>query len=393
MRFLVVLAALMLSVGTAEAACPLNSVEQAGRTVKEARIELKAVRIEEMQEDVPPVARARIEQLKDRLRSFVTAAMACAPKQIDVKALQAELTATGDAFVPGKFHGDGFTMEHFDGDGEGHSLTYQVREIVSHSDMVGVTATLGVECGEDTILLLYQRLGGSWREILVRRSQPYKDVGGSWDAFHYAVSPNDKDSRWFVVTSNRPSWCTSGWTSERFDLSRPGPDAARPDILFHDEQGAHRGEIEEILKADATAFELRYETASISFDKFTRTAVRRYSVVGNTVTRVQPVALNVRDFVDEWIVSPWGEARAWSAPSLIVPHSKLAAIYKSNGSVENDFEGIRSCTGGARQVELIMGKSGPWFFEVANGSSFRLDHVSQEPSSSCLGPVIAIDKP
>jgi hypothetical protein len=394
MLALAVLFALLLSSGVAEAACLPTSAEQAGRAVKQARAELKAVHIEEMEEDVPPLARTRIEQLKDKLRAFVAATMACAADGIDVKALQGELSANGDAFVPGEFHGEGYTIDHFDGDGEGHSLTYDVKAIASHPDMVGVTATLGIECGEDTLLMLYQRQGRDWREAVVRRSAPYKDISGAWMSFQYAVSPSDAQGRWYMATSNIPPWCTSVWRSIRYDLSRPGARADRPDIFFSRSAGAYIGNDDSgQLKADASAFEVRHEVGSVSFDVFSRPSVRRYAVAGDTVTRIPPVALNARDFVDEWIVSPWSDAEKWSAIGLLGAHTRLAALSKQNGSADNAFEGIRACIGGANQVELTMGESGNWFFEVAYGPPFQMRKVSQYPSSACTGPPVAIDKP
>lgn len=394
MRFFLVFAVLILSAGAARAACPEGSLDGAGAAVKQARTDLKAVHVEEMEEDVPPLARSRIERLKDSLRAFVAATMACAPDQVDIKTLQGELSTKGDAFVPGTFHGDGYTIEHFDGDGEGHSLTYEVKTIPAHSDMLGVTATLGIECGDDTMLMLYQRQGRGWREILVRRSAPYQNISGAWMSFQYAVSPSDAQGQWFLATSTIPPWCTSVWRSIRYDLSRPGPQAARPNIFFSRSESAYIGNDDSgRLKADASEFEIRHEVGSISFDVFTRPSVRRYAVAGNVATRIPPVALSARDFVDEWIVSPWSETEKWSAAGLAVTQTRLAALNKQNASADNTFGSIRACTGGASQVELTMGKSERWFFEVANGPPFQMRKVSQRPSSACKGPRNAIDKP
>ena len=257
MRLLAIAAAVLLWTGVAHAACVPGSVDQAGGAVKHARAALKVVHIEEMQEDIPAVARGRIEQLKDNLHAFVAATMACEPPNVDVKALGSRLSTKGDAFVPGHFQGDGYTMDHFDGDGEGRSLTYAVTAIASHPDMIGLTATLGLECGEDTMLMLYQQHGDGWREVLTRRSPPYKDVSGGWMTFRYAVSPSDRNGNWFAATSNIPPWCTSVWRSIRYDLSRPGKAPGRPDIFFRRSEGAYIGndDVGE-LRAEASAFEI-----------------------------------------------------------------------------------------------------------------------------------------
>jgi hypothetical protein len=384
MRLFLALAFLLLAVGAAHAACPSGDVERAGAAVRQARAELKAIHVDQGWTDVSPRASLHIERVKDRLRTFVAAVMACAPEAIDVKALGAKMSAKGHARAPADT----------DGDGHGLSLTYDVKAITGHPDLVGFKATLGIECGEDTLLMLYQRQGRDWREVLVHRNAPYKDVSGAGLNFQYAVSPNDAQGRWYVATLSVPPWCSSAWRGIRYDLSRPGPQADRPHVFFSRSDGAYLGNDDGgQIEAEAAQFEIRHEVGSIDFDVFTRKSVRRYSVMGDVVARIPPVALNDRDFVDEWIVSPWSEADKWSASGLAAVHARLAALNKENGSTDNSFGSMRSCGSGARQVELTLGKTATWFFQVAEGPPFQMRRVSQRPNTACTGPLVPIDKP
>ena len=46
---------------------------------------------------------------------------------------------------------------------------------------------------------------------------------------------------------------------------------------------------------------------------FERRVIYRYRVTGDHVERIQPVALNTRGFVEEWLSAPWPEAAAFTA--------------------------------------------------------------------------------
>jgi hypothetical protein len=52
--------------------------------------------------------------------------------------------------------------------------------------------------------------------------------------------------------------------------------------------------------------------ASISPSLLVRTHILKYSVTSDRVRRVQPVAVNAEQFVEEWLSRPWVEAVQWS---------------------------------------------------------------------------------
>jgi len=72
---------------------------------------------------------------------------------------------------------------------------------------------------------------------------------------------------------------------------------------------------------------------SIDSGRLVREVVRNYSIRGDHIQRVDPVALSPRDFVDEWLVRPWTESAAWSgAAGLEEWHKKLHADWVAGDS-------------------------------------------------------------
>jgi hypothetical protein len=362
--------------------CDRSTLGSAVNELRMARALLLAVRPSDDGTSVPPPAGRGIEALKDRMRDFVRTMMACAPTSVEPAALAAAMEqrggvsdgTTGDAVPPS--------------DGRHGSLVdFEVSRVEAHPDMLAVVATLAIKCGSDSMLMLYRREGGRWRETMVRRSEPYSEVRGGWQDLRFAVSPKDQQGRWFVATVSTTPWCTSAWQGMPYALARPGPAPDRPQIFFRGKNTIYLGNESDLtLKAERDAFEIRNDGSSLDPDILIRRHVRRYAVAGEAVRRVQPVAESVRDFVDEWIVSPWAEAKDWSAadPALPAAHAGLqAALHKTLGG----FSSIRACAGGATQVE-IAGQEGPgWFLIVhgAPGGPWTMESAARKASTRCAG--------
>lgn len=352
------------SAAAAAPACP--NAASAGAALRSARAELIAIPPTPMAVGVSAVASRRIEAVKDRIRTLVQSQMACAPPEPEALAT-ALATAGGPA-------------------GDRHAIDYAVTRI--RPDLLAVVATLGIECGADSMLMLYERRAGRWSEVMVRRSAPYRKVSGGWQELRFAVSPPDAGGGWFVATVSTTPWCSSSWRTIRYGLARRGPDAARPLLFLQGEAGDYMGDESEVtVKAERDAFELRNTAGSIDSGILIRRHVRRYAVRGDKAVRVQPVAENVRDFVDEWIDSPWAEAKGWSAgdSALAAAHARLqSARWKTLAG----FASIRACKSGATQVE-IAGNDAPGWFLLARGGAagpWRLERAERRAISECDGP-------
>jgi hypothetical protein len=365
--------------------CDRSTMGSAVIELRTARAMLLAVPPEGDGTLVPPPAGRRIEALKDRMRDFVRTMMACAPASVEPAALAAAMEqrggisagTTGDAVPPPP-------------DRHGSLVAFEVSRVEAHPDMLAVVATLAIKCGSDSMLILYRRTPSGWLETMVRRSEPYSEVRGGWGDLRFAVSPSDATGSWFVATVSTTPWCTSAWQGMPYALARPGPAPDRPSVFFRGKNTIYLGnEADLSVKAERDAFEIRHDGSSLDPDILIRRHVRRYSVAGETVRRAQPVAESVRDFADEWIDSPWTEARSWSAgdPALAAAHSELqASRYETLGG----FASIRGCAGGAIQVEIAAQEGPGWFLRVRGGpvGPWTMERVTRRAAVGCAGPDI-----
>lgn len=366
------------------AACSPGASAAAGAAVRSARAELSEIALEDDDSRVPPAASLRIERVKDRLRDYVRAEMACAPDSPVPEKLAAALAARGGAFAGAQPSPDGDVAP----DRHGDVLAYEVSSVDSHPDMMAVVARLGIHCGTDSMLMLYRRTASGWREAMVRRAAPYSEVKGGWGDLRFAVSPKDSRGHWFVATVSITPWCTSAWQGMPYELARPGPAPDRPNVFFRGKNTIYLGDDSDlVVRSEANAFELRHDGSSLDPDILVRRHVRRYSIAGESARRVQPVAETVRDFVDEWITLPWTEAKDWSGrdPALAAAHSGLqAARYKTLGG----FASIRGCAGGATQVE-IGGREVPGWFLIVRGRAsgpWSMEKTARRAATGCTGP-------
>jgi hypothetical protein len=57
---------------------------------------------------------------------------------------------------------------------------------------------------------------------------------------------------------------------------------------------------------------VEFRVGSIDTGVHNRAAIRHFKIEGNHATRIDPLALSPRDFVDEWLTHAWKEATLWS---------------------------------------------------------------------------------
>jgi hypothetical protein len=215
-------------------------------------------------------------------------------------------------------------------------------------------------------------------------------------AFDYGISPQDEAHGWYVVIHNIAPWCSSTWSSIRYQALRPTADPLEPKTILSNSDGMWWGnEDYGKVKVGKNESALRFHSSSIDGGVHNRVFIRHYSVSGDTVRRTQPVAVSPRDFVDEWIVSPWKEASQWSAkPSLtqLQQAHRMMSRHKDSERILLEYGSIFRCSDGKRyQVELGE-MTGPKFeaeksvyFQVAGDGPFTMVKVSGTPDPKCSG--------
>jgi hypothetical protein len=165
-----------------------------------------------------------------------------------------------------------------------------------HPDLIAVTTTIGICCGEDTSLYLFKKQGARWWLALAQEANNYAEISGAQAWFQYALSPPDRHGNFFVVTANVNPWCTSNWQGLRYQVMRLGRSAEQPRIILKREAIIYLGVDPPVyrLKVAANRFSLKFYTEAdyknLSRGSTTQRAVLRYAVDGDQVKRVPPTA-------------------------------------------------------------------------------------------------------
>ena len=363
--------ALLLAAATAAAPdCSAAALARDAAPVAALRARLAAAAPrDDIDTDVPESARADLDAYKDELGNLVARAVDCLPPRAATEEVERDVAK----LLP-------------DIEGKGYATSVEVA--ASRNDgWLAVVTRSSIQCGEDAALAVFEPRGGRWQERLRWHSKPYDKVSGAYGSFQFKISPRDAHGDWFAVAAHVHPWCSSTWSSIGYEALRPGATPVEPRVLLAEDHsmwwgGDDFGEI----TVEPDAFELRYTAESIDAGLHSRTHVRHYAVRGDTVERTAPVALAARDFVDEWIVSEWKDARAWSdgaaAPRLADLHAKLGPPHERWTPM--DFVSEKSCGPGGFEIAWTTRDDHVVYFRVRQGDTFLLVDAGDAPFAGCF---------
>jgi len=410
---LVLVLTLSAALSQAQQPCPQAALQTAAQKVKDARSKLLAYTLsDEMDESVPPNLQAQIRTLKDALIATADASAQCASNQADPLAIQAALASLLDANKPlviasstaDKAPG---ASSHVAPNSQvyGADLKVTVTQPLSQPPVILVEFSFGICCGVDSMLLAYEVKDQRLHRVVRWQSSDYSDISGAFgDFFSYQVLPQQQaPGQWLLAIAHGHPWCTSNMSAFEVDVLRPST-APFQQTVFHDRR-FYRREIGPVMKPSPNGFQLRMTGNSLDMDIVMRPVIYRYQFAEGQLLRVQPIAVNGRDFVDEWLQSPWHESASWSAASNI---AQLEAMHKSletpsNGPSPNaadlpnlNYGPVRGCTDSPAHFQVELDES--WwanqqlshqkqiYFQIEQGrNAFTMLSVSAVADSHCTG--------
>jgi len=381
-----------LGIGMAEAkqpACSRDDIARAASAATSARAILLSAPIgPELGPSVPAEAQQAIAVLKDRIGDLVAAYMRCAGAVPSARAIERDLSAlaTTTALDRGADRPQGAIQASPYGDG----LTFEARRSIAGHGFVSIVARFQIPCGQDAVLSILQPVDGVWTETLRWQSKRYDEISGAFMAFDYAVLPPDRSGAWFVATKYVTPWCTSSWRGIRYAILQPAADGGAPAEVLSDSDGIYIGDNDfGRLTASQNGFTLQFHGASIDPEIHNRVWIRRFRRAGGaSFVRVPPIAQAPVDFVDEWIVSPWGAAQSWSLPpeaqGLKVIHDRLHERQRGEPFA---VLSLQRCRGGDVRHQVGVQANGleTFYFLVSGTKSYMLRAVSAAPDPACTG--------
>lgn len=377
--------------------CSEAEMKHTSEIANKARAKLLETAVDEMDTSVSPAVQDQIAEMKDVLAQFVNHYMACqASSRPDVRGIQQDLARYLDANKPRvNLPAPNPGLEEPERRVYGANLTIEVRRADAADDWITIQARFGIMCGEDTMLLVYAPREGEWRQILRRQSGKYGDISGAFgDFFEYVIIGKPlADAPLVVVAHGRP-WCTSGWSAFDLDVLRAAEDANAPHVILHREEGYNRtAEPAAVLRKTSYGFQLRVKNMSVAFNQlFIQPVIYSYAIDGDHLHRVQPVAVNGRNFVDVWLQSSWEDASKWSAgsntQSLRIEHAKFEALQRT-GNVTFSFGPMRGCPTEPSRFQVELGSdsgASSLYYQIREGrNSFTMLSTSATPDPRCDG--------
>lgn len=409
----------------AQERCPASLVLESANKVVAVRAELARIPIAEMDYTVPAVPAKTIGQLKNALSRFSNAAMLCEGPTVDPISLKKRLALSLHATEPAPPNEAYQNSDGTDSDGRtyGTELTVDVSRPQSIAGIIAIRYSIDIGCGDDNILLIYERQKHLWVQR-IRWEAPklasMSDAFGDFFEFGFIqVSPaNEKEPpAWRAVVAHGTPWCSSRFSGFKIDILKPGRDAAAPEVLWHTERGYSRGAFEPRLTIAGDVFELRVNADCMWFDNascFERRVIYRYKVnADGQAHRQNPLGLNARGFVEEWLRAPWSEAKDFttveSTSSLQHVHDQFDPALKSDHDEfhSHSLGPVRPCTTrGTFQVQInstlerfVPGKPGgdskplpsDYFHVRQVKGGYVMLSAPSEPDPACKGPDLMPD--
>lgn len=199
----------------------------------------------------------------------------------------------------------------------GEILGIRIEKPAGLSDILVVTTTLAVMCGDDTSLYVFRRVAERWQLVGAQEANNYDDVAGALGTFQYVVSPPNAAGQSLLVTTNVNPWCSSNWQSLRYSVFRLQEDGLMSEPALQGSQTIYLGnEGSGTIRMQPEGFRVDFEGGQLLDPGILiRKHVVAYRVTKNRVERVPPFAREPEGFLDEWLDLPWNEAIRWVNPA------------------------------------------------------------------------------
>jgi hypothetical protein len=127
-----------------------------------------------------------------------------------------------------------------------------------------------------------------------------------------------------------------------------------------------------------------------------RTYIMHYNIGSDGVQRIDPVALQLQDFVHEWMTRPWGEMQSRSSDGLEKWHKFL---YADRGFGEYEFAQPCAERPGVTQIGVAFDSIGEretpeplgvyLLVEDHGGYSYKMSEISFDRQEGCPGETAA----
>jgi hypothetical protein len=306
--------------------------------------------------EVPKTAQELLPLFRRGIRDVIFADAATeTPPFIRSEDLRARILA--------KLRDAGLSLSRDDNTDYGSLRELDVQTPGTNPSLLSIKMTVGISCGVDSSLYLFQRRGSGWVPVIILEPGPYEQVNGAMENLEYRVSPPDELGNWYVLVAFSHPWCTSCWSGVHYRVLRKSSDPEKPLLVYESAGGLYRCANQSFrLTVGKNQFSLSYPNMMLrDFDLFAKISVDRFQIDGMGVQRLPPLAQPPVDFVDQWLELPEDEAmklvskpaRTSAADWHRILSSKDARAKQQ--SYESAYDLVKACPG--KQSGWMVGLS------------------------------------
>ena len=199
-------------------------------------------------------------------------------------------------------------------------------------DTLFVTAGVSAICGVDSAVYMYHFDADGRARVF--KDHPPGALG--YSAGGVELSEPDTHGRRLLLIDYMSVKCASLWMGMAYSVYRLGALGDARELLLSGERSFWlQMEQPIVLKPDELIIELKDHSVDVMVHN--RTQVLRY-IFADGVHRVDPVALQPQDFVEEWLTQPWSFMESRSEPKTREWHDRL-----HGGYVFAEYAGVIQC--------------------------------------------------
>jgi hypothetical protein len=379
-------------------ACTPGAAQQAADRALALQRQLLGMSVEEMSTDVPPQMKPVLHQFKQALIATVEVALRC--DDPEPGSIQAELATWLHANRPPKpFIPEPARPDWKPGDPPptnegtyGDELKVQVAPAPGEPASTAIDLSYAIECGDDHILLLFQRSKDGWSRELVYQNPDLNSTGDAFgDFLSWTLVPGPQGQTLFAAAHGTP-WCTSRFSNFKVDLLTLAAPGRPQHLVEHREYSYSRGDHTPALKRTSDGFAFRADSIPKDIDLYSRPWIYRFRTTAGSLERTQPIAENARDFVDEWLQMPWKQSSRFAdKPGAALQQVRDRFDYDLNKETpEVHYGAVRACGARRFQVEIDLTsakhQAEKLYAQVLEGSNgYTLLSIELQPDSACTG--------
>ena len=256
------------------------------------------------------------------------------------------------------------------------------RAIRNSNDLFVVEATIdqGV-CAEDVTASLYEKKS-------LRRVAEINAGSGSDEHGYYLLSIDaggrGSDGMRIVASRWVASNCMSRWNGELIRIDRLDGASVR-NLLSRDLYAAVDGNDDVSAEVRSNVVTFRYDGGIGDMDLLSASAIARYRVTGDEVTREAPVALTRAGFIREWLAMRQTDAARWAERQALAMRGTLAQELHGNLL---EWVRVANCGGSPPVwgVAATIGKSNrPRVFRIRGNraTELRMLSIGDKVTESC----------